>query len=61
MFITIEANAYETDHVRVEESDAIESALVVTIKSPDPDTAPLFFECSRIEARELIIALVALL
>lgn len=55
--------AFVGDHVRVDESDHVDDALVVTIAAPfdDPSIGRLAFEVSRAEARELIQGLVALL
>jgi len=55
--------AFVGDHVRVEESDHIDDCLVVTLACPehDPEVGLTLFEISRVEARELIAGLVALL
>lgn len=54
---------YIGERVRVEDSDALDDALVVTIDPPvdDPTIARLTFEISRPEARELIQGLAAVL
>lgn len=61
--MTDECVAWIGDHVRVEESDAIDGALVVSIAAPehDPEVGLTVFELSRAEARELIQGLAALL
>lgn len=55
--------AFIGDHVRVEESDAIDGALVLSIATPahDPEVGLTVLEISRAEAREIIQGLAALL
>lgn len=54
---------YIGERVRVEDSDAVDDALVVTVDPPvdDPTIATLRFEISRPEAREIIQGLAAVL
>lgn len=52
---------YVGELVRVVRHDGIDDALVVTLPSNGPDVAPLTFEISRDESRELIAGLAALL
>jgi hypothetical protein len=52
---------YVGELVRVVHHDGIDDALVVTLPSNGPDIAPLTFEISPDEARELIAGLAALL
>lgn len=51
------------EHIRVEESDAIDGALVISIAAPehDPEIGITIFEISRAEAREIVQGLTALL
>ena len=58
---TTSCAGYRGELVTVDESDAIDGALIVTVAAPDPDTGELVFEVSRNEARELIAGLAALL